>query len=39
MNIRVDDNNEVLLGVQTDEIDLRAGDTINLGSSDYNNLK
>lgn len=35
MNIQVDDNNEVLLGVQTDEIDLRAGDTINLGSSDY----
>ena len=38
MNIHVDDNNEVLLGVQTDEIDLRAGDTINLGSSDYNDL-
>ena len=31
MNIHVDDNNEVLLGVQTDEIDLRAGDTINIG--------
>lgn len=38
MNIHVDDNNEVLLGVQTDEIDLRAGDTINLGSSDYEDL-
>ncbi len=38
MNIHVDDNNEVLLGVQTDEIDFRAGDTINLGSSDYNDL-
>ena len=38
MNIRVDDNNEVLLGVQTDEIDLRAGDTINIGTSDYEDL-
>ena len=38
MNIHVDDNNEVLLGVQTDEIDLRAGDTTILGSSDYNDL-
>lgn len=38
MNIHVDDNNEVLLGVQQDEIDLRAGDTINLGSSDYEDL-
>lgn len=31
MNIHVDDNNEVLLGVQTDEIDLRVGDTISTG--------
>ena len=38
MNIHVDDNNEVLLGVQTDEIDLRAGDTINIGTSDYEDL-
>lgn len=38
MNIHVDDNNEVLLGVQNDEIDLRAGDTINIGTSDYEDL-
>jgi len=38
MNIHVDDNNEVLLGVQTDEVDLRAGDTINIGTSDYEEL-
>ena len=38
MNIHVDDNNEVLLGVQQDDIELRAGDTINIGTSDYNDL-
>lgn len=38
MNIRVEDNNEVVFRMQDDEVNLRAGDTINLGSSDYNDL-
>lgn len=39
MNIHVDDNNEITLGVQPDrDIDLHAGDTINIGSTDYEAL-
>lgn len=39
MNLYIEDNSEIEMKVnQSDEIDLRAGDTINLGSSDYNDL-
>lgn len=39
MNLYIEDNSEIEMKVnQTDEIELRAGDTINLGSSDYNDL-
>lgn len=38
MILHVEDNNEVVFGVHDDEVNLRAGDTINLGSSDYNDL-
>ena len=39
MNLYIDDHNEIdLRENQEDEIRLQAGDTINLGSSDYNDL-
>lgn len=39
MNLYIEDNSEIEMKAnQPDEIDLRAGDTINLGSSDYNDL-
>lgn len=39
MNLYIEDNNDIEMKVnQPDEIDLRAGDTINIGSSDYEDL-
>lgn len=38
MILHVEDNNEVVFGVHDDDVNLQAGDTINLGSSDYNDL-
>lgn len=39
MNLYIDDHNEIELRAnQEDGLQLRAGDTINLGSSDYNDL-
>ena len=40
MNIHVDDNNEVILTTQsTENVDVRAGDTINIASSNYEALQ
>ena len=40
MNIHVDDNNNVTLRVQSDDgVDIHAGDTINIASSDYDRLE
>ena len=39
MELKVNDNNPISLGVSEDNIGLRSGDTINIGTSDYENLQ
>ena len=38
MELKVNDNNPISLGVSEDNIGLRSGDTINIGTSDYEAL-
>ena len=38
MELKVNDNNPISLGVSEDNIGLRSGDTINIGTSDYEEL-